>query len=305
MPRQERRAQAAHARQDLPSRGPLSRLFGRGKGVPGKPAAPGEPAGEPEAADAAQAPAVQPDVPQGRGERIEIPRADGSTLRALLVLPEREARGVPGFLWIHGDDPSEVAAAPAEPAMAQLLGDHRPCVVLCLDHPANVADCHLALSWLCRRARAYGVDADQLMVGGEGSGANLAIQLSCFERDQGLVSLAWQLPLYPSLDADWREGLSGVARHFGYKGLPATTTIVGMDDFSREATIAFVEAMREDGVEVDFHMYRGHFSGTGMWGDTPGTREAKSFILRQFDEAVATLRSPQPNLRDINVPNVG
>lgn len=308
MARQQRRDGDRDGQTPSAQRG-LGRLFGRGRrkdalpkievgerldGTDGPSDGAGVVTGQPEP--------VQPD---DRGERIEIPHSDGSTLRALLVAPEGPVSDVPGFLWIHGDDPSDASSAPAEPAMARLMSDHRPCVVLCLDHPANVRDCHLALVWLRDHARARGIAPDQLMVGGEGMGANLAIQLACYERDQGLVSVAWQLPLYPSLSADWRDGLPGVARHFGYRGLPPTTTIVGMDDFSRDATIAFVEAMRKDGADVDFHMYRGHFSGTGMWDDTPGIREAKSFILRQFDEAIASYRAPQPSLRSLDLPSIG
>lgn len=256
-----------------------------------------------------EAVAEQPVAPAAevtpRGERIEIPHDDGSTLRALLLAPEGHATAVPAVLWIHGDDPSDPASKPAEPAMAALLADHCPCVVLCLDHPAGVRDCHLALTWLRDHARAYGIASDQLMVGGEGSGANLAIMLGCYERDEGLVSVCYQLPLYPSLSASWRNDLSGISRARGYRGLPSATTIVGMDDFTRDETIAFVEEMRKDGVKVDFHMYRGHFSGTGMWADTPGTREAKSFVLRQFDAAVAGSRAPQPRTRRIDVPSVG
>lgn len=238
------------------------------------------------------------------GERIEIPCVGGATLRALLLSNEQPSHDVPGVLWIHGDAPSEVASAPAEPAVAKLLWDHRPCVVLCLDHPATIGDCHLALTWLRDNARAWGVACDQLMVGGEGMGANLVIQLCRYERDEGHVGVAWQLPLYPSLDANWLEGLPGMVQTLGYRGLPPATTLVGTDDFSREATIAFVEGMRSDGVEVDFHMYRGHFSGTGMWGENASVREARSFVLRQFDEAVQVRRTSQRGVRTLDLPSI-
>lgn len=291
---------ARHARVEEKRPGLLGRVFGRGR----KDARAPEPA-ESGVADAVDAPApapAEPDLPHG--ERIEIPHADGSTLRALLFEPETPTSSVPGVLWIHGDDPSHAGGHPAEPAMAVLLAQHRPCVVLCLDHPASIQDCHLALAWLRDNASAHGIATDQLIVGGEGSGSNLAIRLAAYERDEGFVSLCYQLPLYPSLSEGWCSELSGMTQTLGYRGLPPATTIVGMDDFSRDETIAFVEAMRADGVEVDFHMYRGHFSGTGMWADTPETREAKSFLAREFDEAVATWRAPQPRTRDLGLPTI-
>lgn len=302
-----RRQPVVGERPARPAPGPLGRLFGRGRrdATPG----PASAAGEPEALGvskdvSAAAPEPEEAVPEQRGKAVDIKRLDGSALRGLLLAPDRPGAPVPGMLWIHGDDPTDVPA-PSVPAVAELLFDHRPCVVLCLDHPEDVHDCHLALSWLKRKARVYGMAEDQLMVGGEGAGANMAIRLSSYERDQGFVSIAWQLPLYPSLAEDWRDGLPSMARHFGYRGLPQTTTVVGMDDPAREAAIAFVEGMRKDGVEVDFHMYRGRFSGTGMCGDTPGAREARSFILRQFDDAAETCHAAQPNVLDLDVPSVG
>lgn len=285
-------------------RGFLGGILGRRRGESAEPQAHVEPTEDlSDATGQAEAEQLSANAAQ-IGERIEIPHDDGSTLRALLLAPEGHHASVPGVLWIHGDDPSHPGSVPSEPAVAMLLADHRPCVVLCLDHPANLQDCHLALVWLRDHVAAYGVAADQLIVGGEGSGASMAIVLGAYERDEGLVSICYQLPLYPSLTSDWRSGLSGISQLMGYRGLPSATTIVGMDDFTRDDTIAFVEEMRKAGVRVDFHMYRGHFSGTGMWADTPETREAKSFVVRQFDAAVSTCHAPQPRMRRLDLPRI-
>lgn len=266
------------------------------------------PAGtRPAAEEAPEAPTASLAVPEpaSQGERVEIPRADGTAVEGRLLCPERRGADVPGILWIPEDDGAGVDGTPRESAMPELLAGHRPCAVLVVRQPVDVADCHLALCWLRDRARARGIASDQLMVGGEGVGANLAIMLACHERDEGHVALSWLLPLYPSLGAHWQVRLSGMTRQLGYRGLPRATTVVGMDDFSRETTVAFVEGMRADGADVDLHMYRGRLAGTGMRGETASLREARSFLLRQFDEAVATCRAGQPRMRTLDVPSVG
>lgn len=262
-------------------------------------AAPGDE--PPSGGTAAQA---KPELPAW-ARRTMLTRADGTALPALLLPPERPATSVPGVLWVHGDDPDGRPREAFVPAAAEALWRHRPCAVLCLDHPEGLSDCHLALTWLRDSSRAYGIADDQLLVGGEGAGGALAVRLCAFERDEGFVSLSYGLPLYPSLGQDWQSGLPAMARGMGYRGMPPTTTVVGMDDSSRDDVVAFVQGMRAAGVEVDFHMYRGHLSGTGMAVDTPQVREATSFLLRQFDEAVATWRAPQQRMRPLDLPSIG
>jgi len=240
---------------------------------------------EPPAEDPLEEPAPEP------GEEVAIPLGDGA-IPARLFEPEAATYGVPGILWLHGDDPAEGGSARAE--VAQLLVGHRPCVVLVLDHPGSREECHAALLWLLDHARMYGIASDQLFVGGVGPAADLALELCLFERDEGNVAVAYQMPLSPTLGSGWDAGLSDLTRARGFAGTPAATVITGMGDPSREEVTDLVAKMRADGVEVDFHMYRTRLRGTGLAVDSSDVRQARDFLLRQFDEAVAAHRAPQP-----------
>lgn len=273
--------------------GIFGRLFGGKKG---------EEAGVDAAKPAPEAEVVEPEPIPEPGDEVEVQLPEGGTFAARLFVPADAAFGVPGVLWLHGDDPAEGGSARAE--VAQLLVEHRPCVVLVLDHPRSREECHAALLWLLEHARVYGIAADQLFTGGIGPAADLALELCLFERDEGRVALAYQMPLYPTLGSGWDAGLSDLTRGLGFSGTPAATVITGMGDPSREEVTALVEKMRADGVEVDFHMYRTRLRGTGLATNTSDVRQARDFLLRQFDEAVAEWRAPQPRSLWTDLPTV-
>lgn len=243
---------------------------------------------------------VEEPVPEP-GEEVAIPLGGGS-FPARLFEPEVAAYDVPGVLWLHGDDPAEGGSARAE--VAQLLVGHRPCVVLVLDHPGSREECHAGLVWLLQHARTYAVASDQLFVGGTGPAADLALELCLFERDEGNVAVAYQMPLYPTLGSGWDASLSDLTRARGFAGTSAATVITGMGDPSREDVTVLVEKMRADGLEVDFHMYRTRLRGTGLATGSSDVRQARDFLLRQFDEAVAEHRAPQPRERWSDLPTV-
>lgn len=236
------------------------------------------------------------------GEAVEIALPKGSAFEARLFGPENTYREVPGILWLHGDDPS--SGPSSRSAMAELFVEHRPCVVLVVDHPANRAECHAALMWLRGSARRYGIASDQLFIGGTGPAADLAIETALFERDEGGIALAYLMALYPSLGSGWDAGFSSMTHAQGLRGLPASTFIVGMGDSSREQVTGVVERMRRDGVSVDFHMYRMKLRGTGMVGASADVGQARTFVLRQLDHAVEDCRAPQQRVRNLDIPTV-
>ena len=114
----------------------------------------------------------------------------------------------PGQLWLHGggfslgaleqdasliDDFIEVSGTVVVAPDYTLSGD--------APYPAALEDAYLALKWLKEHAREYGVRLDQLFIGGNSAGGGLAAALSLLARDRGEVNIAFQIPLYPMLDA--------------------------------------------------------------------------------------------------------
>ena len=133
----------------------------------------------------------------------------GGRLRLLVAEPVDKPGPVPGILWIHGGGYML--------GMPEMLYMSRPVqilqaglgVVVCpayrlawqAPYPAAIEDCYTALVWLKEHACELGVRDDQLFVGGESAGGGLTAALCMMARDRGQVNVAYQMPLYPMLDA--------------------------------------------------------------------------------------------------------
>jgi acetyl esterase len=67
--------------------------------------------------------------------------------------------------------------------------------------PAAVDDCWGALEWVVASAAELGIDPERIAVGGDSAGGNLAAVLARRARDAGGPPIAFQLLVYPVLDA--------------------------------------------------------------------------------------------------------
>lgn len=141
-------------------------------------------------------------------EQREIPRrAEGGTVRTVILKPLKQETPLPGVFWIHG---GAFASGKPEGSMAVMerLQDARDCVIVSPDYrlsleaayPAGVEDCYDALVWMKDHAEELGIRHDQIAVGGDSSGAGFAVALCMMARDRGDVWLAFQMPLFPCLD---------------------------------------------------------------------------------------------------------
>ena len=188
--------------------------------------------------------------------------------------------------------------------------------------PGALEDCHHALVWMRDHAAELGIRANQLFVGGESAGGGLTAGLCLYERDlmragKDGVRAACQMPLYPMLDdratpssahneapvwdselktRAWDLYLAGMdrerivpyavpARETNYGGMPPAITFVGSLDSFLDETVAYVSALRRDGIHADFRVYRGCFHAFDLFGDSRQGREARMFFLRHFASA--------------------
>ena len=188
--------------------------------------------------------------------------------------------------------------------------------------PGAVEDCHLALTWLYEHARELGVRSNQLFVGGESAGGGLTAGLCLYERDllragRDGIRVACQMPLYPMLDdratpssahndapvwdtelntRAWDLYLAGMdrehvvpyavpARETNYAGMPPAITFVGSLDPFLDETVAYVSALRRDGVDADLRVYRGCFHAFDLFSDSRQGGEARMYFLRHFATA--------------------
>jgi len=151
------------------------------------------------------------DIADLRQEAREIARAFSGIAESVASIEDLDAGGVGARLyrprnggrevlaWFHGgawmlgglDDHDALACAVANRAGCAVLAvDYR----LAPEHPypAAIDDCWAVTTWACKRF-------EQVAVGGDSSGGNLAAAVALRARDAG-VELALQLLVYPALD---------------------------------------------------------------------------------------------------------
>ena len=257
-------------------------------------------------------------------------RPDGSRLRLLVCRSRKKASGpgpVTGLLWIHGG--GYVCGLPEqEIGFMKLLCGDGDCIAVMPDYrrsmdaqyPAALEDCHLAFQWLYDHASELGIDGGQVFIGGDSAGGGLTAALSLYERDEGHLPIAFQMPLYPMIDdrgitesardndapvwntrsnnLAWKLYLGNLygkdnipchasaSRALDYSGLPPTLTYVGDIEPFYDETVAYVKALEKAGVPVHFKVYEGCFHGFDIVasGSVPA-KDAKAFLRETFKYA--------------------
>ena len=88
-------------------------------------------------------------------------------------------------------------------ALANRIG----CVVVIVNYqkapehkfPEPLNDAYAATCWVCEHALELDIDADRLLVMGDGTGANLAAAVCLMAREAGLPHIAGQGFIYPTV----------------------------------------------------------------------------------------------------------
>ncbi|HEY4726893.1 MAG TPA: alpha/beta hydrolase [Actinomycetes bacterium] len=220
--------------------------------------------------------------------------------------------------WVVGTldtyDPLCRALAAATPAVVVSV-DYR----LAPEHrwPAAVEDAYAATEWASRNAAALGGAQHRLAVAGDSAGGNLAAVVALGARDRGGPAIAFQLLVYPALDAagdtaSWREfadghyltaagmrwywdhylgGADGRApdasplRAAFVGGLPPALVIGAEYDILRDEGEAYAARLAEAGVDATASRHAGVVHGFVRWRAVTGAAEDA------LQEAAAALRS--------------
>ena len=104
--------------------------------------------------------------------------------------------------WVVGDLESH-------DALCRSLASHSGCKVIATHYrlapehewPAAPDDCQAVLEWVVANATTIGVDPNRVAVGGDSAGGNLAAAVALRARAAELPKIAFQLLIYPALDA--------------------------------------------------------------------------------------------------------
>lgn len=268
-------------------------------------------------------------------EEKTIPRGDGTELRVLVcrTLDRKKIRkNAAGLLWIHGG--GYATGVPEQDHLfADIFCSEGECVAVMPDYtlstqapyPAALGDCCLALYWMVQNAEELGIDPGRIMVGGDSAGGGLTAAVCLRVRDDGIVKIAFQMPLYPMLDdretetsrdndapvwntrsnhAGWDLYLAGFAddddipgyaapaREEDLKGMPPACTFVGTLDPFKAETEQYVARLRKAGIQVFFREFEGCFHGFDMIAyATKPAREAREFLKNAFRYALDNYRT--------------
>lgn len=181
-------------------------------------------------------------------------------------------------------------------------------------YPAALEDCYTALKYLYDRAEELGVDRNRIIVGGESAGGGLAAAVCLLARDRGEIPVRLQLPLYPMLDCEdtdssrdnhahgwgtrrnhwgWSVYLRDLygsgqvppyaspSRNTDYRNLPPCYTYIEDGEPFLDETLAYVQHLREAGVDARADVFHGKTHGFDVMFWTRNARSAKEKLFRE------------------------
>jgi acetyl esterase len=248
--------------------------------------------------------------------RREVPGPDGAAPVPVVVhTPDGDVPdgGRPALLSIHGGG-FVMGSAAMELAFAVEVARELGAVVVAPEYrlapehpfPAGLEDCYAVLRWMADDARALGIDATRLAVGGQSAGGGLSAAVALMARDRGGPAICFQFlgipeldhrlqttsmrtfvdtPLWnrPAAERSWAAYLGGAAAT-GYAspsiaedlgGLPPAYVSTMEFDPLRDEGIVYALRLMEAGVSVELHTFPGTFHGSALvQGAAVSRREA-------------------------------
>jgi acetyl esterase len=276
--------------------------------------------------DAAEARRIMADAPRPPFEPPAVARVEDRTITG--GLPVRiywptTTKDLPIIVYFHGGGWVLCDLDTHDRACRQLaLG--ADAVVVSVDYrlapehrfPAAADDALAAVQWAAASARSLGADPGRLAVAGDSAGGNLAAVAALRARDEGGPPIAFQLLIYPVIDAardtaSYKENATGyflTVDHMQWyweqyvgpdddpfhpyaspirgdlRGLPPGLVITAELDPLRDEGEAYAAALRDAGVAAEHRRYDGGFHGFFSLTDVLPVAQ------RALADAVAALR---------------
>ncbi|MBN17880.1 MAG: lipase [Chloroflexi bacterium] len=211
------------------------------------------------------------------------------------------AKNSPVLVWFHGGG-MVVGDLDSADGIARFLCDGSQYSVVSVDYrlapenkfPAALEDCYNVTKWIYDHAEDFDTNQNQIAVGGDSAGGNLAAAVSIMSRDNKQPHIAHQLLIYPMLDCDFTtksyienaEGylLTQIAMksywdHYlnsesdkknpyalplqltDYSNLPSALIITTEFDPLRDEGELYAQRLKDSNIDVELTRYNGVFHG--------------------------------------------
>jgi acetyl esterase len=144
---------------------------------------------------------------------IQIPCRDGDEIQSRLYIPAVPSYPslLPALLYFHGGGYC-VGSLDSHDSLCRALAALTPCCVLSVAYrlapehpfPTAVDDALAAYQWLLANGLSYGIDTQNIGVGGDSAGGTLATVITIACRGSGVPQPLLQVLLYPCTSA-WQD----------------------------------------------------------------------------------------------------
>ncbi|GGG59777.1 alpha/beta hydrolase [Bizionia arctica] len=184
-------------------------------------------------------------------------------------------------------------------------------------YPAAFNDCYDTLLWAKENADELGIYDDNFMVAGHSGGGGLTAAVTLKARDTGDFNIAFQMPFYPMIDdlqntnsakemtsvpvwntksnkKGWDSYLKDIrvnnknvpayaaaARNKDYTNFPPTISFVGDMEPFKDETIAYIDALKQEDIDVKFKLYKGAYHGFDAY--VPNAQISKDAVKFTYD----------------------
>ncbi|MBJ2175141.1 alpha/beta hydrolase [Aureibaculum sp. A20] len=184
-------------------------------------------------------------------------------------------------------------------------------------YPAAFNDCYDTLLWAKENAEELGIYDDNFMVAGHSGGGGLTAAVTIKARDTGDFNIAFQMPFYPMIDdlqntnsakemtsvpvwntksnkKGWDSYLKNIkanneevpayaaaARNKDYTNFPPTISFVGDMEPFKDETIAYIDALKQENIDVKFKLYKGAYHGFDAY--VPNAQISKDAVKFTYD----------------------
>jgi len=143
------------------------------------------------------------DTPIGRIDNTSMKGPAGDLALRVYTPLKAEAAELPGMVFFHGGG-FVIGDLDTHDDLCRVLSNQSGCRLVSVDYrlapeapfPAAVEDCFAATRWVCDNAKDFGIVSNQIAVGGDSAGGNLAAVVCQLAKANG-PKLGFQLLIYP------------------------------------------------------------------------------------------------------------